>query len=168
MSKNKKEEIKKNSDLKKIIILIAVILVVFAIFYVVTIILNKNNHADIFEKEKLGNTEIQYDEILVGAILNQSPKSYYVLVKEDDTYDKLISEYATYKYDEKIYTVDLTSAFNKNSKAEESSYEGDLKFKGTTLLKIEDGKIETVYEDTDEIEDKLNDLLETAKEKTTE
>lgn len=180
VSKGKKQEIQKskkvqetsekNNDTKKIIILVLIIIAVFAIFYIITLMVNKNNHDDIFKKDDLGNTEIQYDEIIVGTILKQSPNTYYVLVKDPDdtkltTYTNIISEYSYYDYDYKIYTVDLGNILNKNSISEESSFEtGNLKFKGTTLLKVEDKKISVVYESVDQIKEKLDQLLNDVKE----
>ena len=164
------ETITKSSDLKKIIILIIIILVSFGVFYIITLKLNKSNHDDIFKKEELGNTEIQYDEIIVGTILKQNPKTYYVLIMDNDDnninkYNNILSQYTNYEYDYKIYTVDLNNPMNKNSKADENSFDkDDLKFKGTVLLKISDKEIEETYE-SDKITDKLNELLDEVQNK---
>lgn len=170
-AKTDEKNIEKKKDIQKIAILVAIIIGVFGICWIIVSVFNKKNYDDIFEPETLGNTEIQYDEIIVGTILNQKASTYYVLVlEEDDTsYSNMLQQYKEYNYEYKIYTVDLGSTFNKNSVSEESSYEKDnMKFKGTTLLKIVDNEIDTVYENINEIEDLLNDLLEEAENNTAE
>ena len=86
--------------------------------------------------------------------------------KDDDnaeSYQSLLSEYEGYDYEYKIYTIDLDDALNKGSLADESSFEDDIKFKGNTLLKIEDKKVTDVYESEDSITDKLNELIDSLK-----
>ncbi len=162
------DAISKQNDMQKIMTLLFIIIGSFTIFYFITFVLNKKNYDDIFKPSSLGNSEIQYDEILVGTMLKQSQDTYYVLAtKEEDknviTYSSILDKYNSIKYEYKIYTINLDSVFNKKNVADVESFDKDnLKFKWTTLLKIDDKKIIDVYEDADEIERVLNDLLDSA------
>ena len=88
------------------------------------------------EDEKV-EASIQYDQILVNKVLSQNKNEYYVLAKMkddkyNDTYDVYVGSY-TYKEGAlKIYTADLSSAFNKNYVSDESnlyvSNVDDIKF----------------------------------------
>ena len=51
--------------------------------------------------------------------------------------------------------------------ADESNFDDDnIIFSKTTLVKVKDGKIDSVYEDDEEISNTIDDLLEDAREKT--
>ena len=71
---------------------------------------------------------------------------YYVLLLEgNDQYKELFNSYATNL--KNLYTVDLTSAFNKKYISDEYSYDkDDFKVKGTVLVEIDDHKIINHYE----------------------
>lgn len=149
-------------DLKQLFIIIVVIVAVLAVVYILSSVFKKKDYSSIFDNN-LDVTEIQYDEVLVGTMLDQSEDEYYVLVYDDeDPYAEIfnnhIKSYLEAEYKTRIYTVDLNNIFNRNSKADDYDYD-DLKFKSTSLLKIEDGEIESHYEDSIEIEEILVDLL---------
>ncbi len=161
------------SDLKKLFILIGIIAALFIIFYAAITIVNKNKLNQIFPSDdSLGETEFDYSKIMVGNMLTQNKDEYYVLAykTEDDEsnpYADDISEYESYKYDYKIYTIDLNDVFNKKYVADESNFDDDnIIFSKTTLVKVKDGKIDSVYEDDEEISNTIDDLLEDAREKT--
>ena len=177
----KEQEIKKEtpkikeekSELKKLFILIGIIAALFIIFYAAITIANKNKLNQIFPSDdSLGETEFDYSKIMVGNMLTQNKDEYYVLAykTEDDEsnpYADDISEYESYKYDYKIYTIDLNDVFNKKYVADESNFDDDnIIFSKTTLVKVKDGKIDSVYEDDEEISNTIDDLLEDAREKT--
>ena len=161
-----------NNELVRLVKIIVIITVIMALIYVVTMIATKKadevKKDDTSTSEKTTKTEIQYDNIMIGTMLNKGG-TYYVLIEEDKNDDQRIGEYdqlvTTIKNKEgatKIYKVDLTDAFNKVYKAKESNYYvdniSDFKVTGTTLLKIEDAKVVTAFDDYDGIKNELNNL----------
>ncbi len=161
-----------NNELVRLVKIIVIITVIMALIYVVTMIATKKadevKKDDTSTSKKTTKTEIQYDNIMIGTMLNKSG-TYYVLIEEDKKDDQRIGEYdqlvTTIKNKEgaiKIYKVDLTDAFNKVYKAKESNYYvdniSDFKVTGTTLLKIEDAKVVTAFDDYDGIKNELNNL----------
>ena len=160
------------SDLKKLLILIVIIVVIFLIFYFAVTFINNKKLKNIFPKDDaLGSTEIDYTKVMVGNMLKQNQEEYYVLAvktSDDETnpYENTLSEYANYQAVHKIYTIDLNDVFNSKYVKDESDFEDDIIFSQTTLVKVNNGEIDEVYEDADEIEEELQDLLEEAKENT--
>ncbi len=161
-----------NNELVRLVKIIVIITVIMALIYVVTMIATKKadevKKDDTSTSEKTTKTEIQYDNIMIGTMLNKGG-TYYVLIEEDKNDDQRIGEYdqlvTTIKNKEgatKIYKVDLTDAFNKVYKAKESNYYvdniSDFKVTGTTLVKIEDAKVVTAFDDYDGIKNELNNL----------
>lgn len=166
MKKNEKQILKTNNSVesdeyKKLIKLILIIAVVFLIFYVATLIFTKKNYDDIFSND-LNANEIQYDEIIIGNMFDKSGEYYVLLLEEDDPYKELFSSYLTnIRKNKKIYTVDLSSAFNKKYIADEYSInKDDFKTKGTLLLKINDNDIKEYYESKEDILEQLKKISE--------
>ena len=164
---NKKEvtPILNSNEMKNLLIIILVVTAIFLIFYGITTLVTKNkNKANNKTNEE---TVIQYDEILLGTLFEQTNTEYYVLIsKEDDmylsTYSNLISIYQTSDDSIRVYFADLDNGFNKNYKAEKSNISSnlkELKLSGTTLLKIKDKNIISSYEDNVTITAHLNSLL---------
>lgn len=138
---------------KKMTIMVIVILAFLAIFYGIAEIINKNT------KKETNNTNeenyeptIDYDTILVQNIFNQQRNSYYVYAKLDtDTniskYNEKVTNYKNTENALKVYTIDLSSAFNKTYLKEESDFNSNPPiFKGSTILKIEEKQIKEIYE----------------------
>lgn len=155
-----------SNELKKLVTIFVVVVVIFAIFYVLTVVIKNNKSSQ--PKENNSVAVIQYDEILVGEILNQNQDAYYVLATEED--DNNISQYQSYidnyKSNEnslKVYEVNLSSVFNKKYMSENSDFDfnqlSEIKFSTATLLKIEDGKLTEYYEGKEEITEYLEDLI---------
>ena len=82
------------------------------------------------------------------------------LTKFINRYKDIFDSYVTtLKEKTKIYTVDLSSAFNKKYIGDDYSYnKDDFKTKGTLLVKIENNEITEHYEVKDDIINKLKDL----------
>ena len=149
--KIKKVEYSDNSEISKLIKLIVIVTLIVLAFYGITAILNNDEE----EETQDQSATIQYDEILIGNVLKQPNEEYYVMIYDDEDYDT--SLYSTYldlykQKDEaiRIYTSQLNNPLNQNFKAEESNLDisdiSDLKIQSSTLLKINDGKIEEFYE----------------------
>jgi hypothetical protein len=143
-----------NDDLKTFVILIVAIVCILGVVYLVAVLFEKKDYSNIFDNS-LETSEIQFDEIIVGTMLKQNEDSYYVLVlDEDDPYYSILSNYLTsyrsLEYETKIYSVELNNIFNKTAKVETSDI-SNLKFSGTTLVKVENHQIKKSYTDSFEI-----------------
>lgn len=169
-SKNLKKEVRTSAPITaneatNLIKIILIVSAIFLIFYGITVIVTKNKKETAPETQ---DTVIQYDEILLGTLFEQSNSEYYVLVtKSDDEYLTTYTTYlTTYKSKEnatRFYTSNLDSGFNKTYIAEESILDTntltELKFKESTLLKIKDKKIVSSYEGNVKIIEHLKTLI---------
>lgn len=112
---------------------------------------------------------IQYDEILVGNLFQQTENEYYVLAttendKASNDYKANLETYSSYEKAIKTYRIDLDSGFNKTYVADQSNFETEFPiFSTSTLLKIKDQKIEEIYEGT-EIKTILEEMTQNVKE----
>lgn len=167
--KAKSEMMKNDNELTKLIKIVLIVTAIMIIFYGITILVTKN------AKTETNNTTqnkqkaiIQYDDIIIGTMLNKPQNEYYVLIKKDD--DNRIAEYDTLmkiissKSDApKFYTANLTDTFNKKYLAKEANDSSDMsefRVTGTTLVKVVDGDIEDIYSNHDSIKEELNALSE--------
>ncbi len=164
MKRQDKNIIKTNNSMesdeyKKLITLVIIIASAFILFYILTSLFTKKDNDDIF-KNDLNPTEIGYDEIIIGSMFNKDGEYFVLLIKEDDQYKSLYNEYVnSIKNNNKIYTVDLSSAFNKQYLSDENSYDkDDFKVKDTLLLRIDNNEIKDHYDSREEIIEKLEDL----------
>lgn len=154
-----------SNEITNLIKIILIVTAVFLIFYGITVLVTKNKRP---EKAPQEEPIIQYDEILLGNLLQQPNKEYYVLVTlEDDqyasAYTTYLSTYASKKGHLRAYKANLDSGFNKTYKAEQSHTNitniKDLKLKGSTLLKIRSKKIVAAYEGNAKIIEHLKTLI---------
>jgi len=167
---NKREnENASNNEMIKLLKIVLIITGIMLVFYGITLL--ATNKAD--EKLKSQNeedtpaeTQIQYENIMIGSLLNHNG-TYYVLIEKDDDnrlaeYDSLIATIKSSEDAPTIYKANLTDSFNKNYLGKEHNYYvddmADFKVTGTTLVKVQDGKIVYVSDTHDSIKDKLNDL----------
>lgn len=150
-----------NKDYRNLIILVVVISAIFLVFYLLTSMFTKKNNDNIF-KNDLNNTEIQYKEIIIGDMFNKEGTYYALLLEKDEPYKVAFDSYINQvRENHTLYTVDLTSGFNKKYISDEYNYDEDnFKTKGTLLLKLKDGKIVNHYSDKDEILNKIKELSE--------
>lgn len=175
MAKTKKnvKNIKQNTynndtEISKLIKLIIVVSLIVLIFYGLTVLVNQEKEVENPDTP----ASIQYDEILIGNVLKQPNEEYYVMIYDDEDYDT--SLYSTYldlykQKDEviRIYTSQLNNPLNQNFKAEKSNLDisdiSDLKVQSSTLLKINNGKIEEFYEG-EELVEYLKEISKTEEE----
>ena len=161
-----------SNEMSKLIKIVLVVTAIMVVFYGITILATKK--ADKVKNETRKDTvdtsdvaEIQYDRIIIGTMFNY-PGSYYVLIKEKgdnrlDEYESLINTIKNSEDAPRFYTAELSDAFNKKHLAkEENYYPEDLEafaVKGTTLVKISDNKIESIYDNHEAIKNKLKELI---------
>lgn len=153
-----------SSELSKLIKIVLIVTVIMIVFYGVTAVVTEKAKEATEEQNKQA-VEIQYDNIMIGSMLNIDG-SYYVLIENPD--DIRLSEYSTLLQTIKanddaptIYTADLSSGFNSDYLSDKSNYDSDMeKFKvtDTTLVRIRDHKIVDVYDSYDKIVKKLDEL----------
>jgi len=167
---NNKSKITKNdNELVKLIKIVLIITVIMAIFYGITMLVTKNRELSTYENN--GNSEkavIQYENIMIGTLLNKEENRYYVLIEEDEDqriveYDNLIQLASAKEDTPRFYTANLTDSFNKNYLAKEANITDNMeefKVSGTTLIEIKDGKIINTYMNYDEIKEELKSLAD--------
>lgn len=145
-----------NYDLKNIIKFILIVSVIALLFYFITVVVLKNKKSETYDISS-EPAVIQYNEIIIGDMFNQKESEYYVLLKENedfylDLYDTYISTYTGKENSLKVYTVDLSNAFNKKYLAEENNLDKEnFKIKSTALIKINNKNIVETYEDNNSI-----------------
>lgn len=137
-----------NDEITNLIKIFAVLSLVFIVFVGITYYMTGKQKLLIPKPQY--SSDIQFDEILVGEILNQKISEYYVLaVTEEDVYTVAYDSYLkklTEKTKIRRYNVKLDRFFNTSSVAKESNFNDNLIFSQSTLLLIKDGKITEVYE----------------------
>lgn len=168
----KRVAVNEENEIIRLIKLVVIVTLIFLAFYLLTILINKEE-----EKEtQKASASIQYDKILAGNILEKTDPIYYVLCYDTEDYNSIVYEAYANVYENsllgsKVYTVELNNPFNKKYVGEESNLDvkdvTDLKFKGVTLLKIENNKIVEYFEG-EEVVTKLSKLVEEVNEIITE
>ena len=176
--KEKKENIKQarkqlyynenndSNELSKLIKIVLIVTAIIVVFYGVTVVVT-NKAKEAAEEENKEATEIQYDSIVIGSMLNINGTFYVLIEDEDDIrlneYTTLIQTISASEDAPRIYTANLSSSFNKHYFSDKTNYDSDMtKFRvdGTTLVRISDHEITDVFDNHDSIVDELNDLDE--------
>ena len=168
--KNAKRELvyapSNNDEITKLIKLIVVVTVIMIVFYfITTIVTRKANAKKIAEKEKSEKVSIQYENIIIGSMLNKEG-DYYVLIEKEnddnsDEYQTLIQTVSVNDEAPKIYKANLTDIFNKIYLSDNKNYDSNLenfKVSGTTLIKVSNHQISETYDQHDSIKEKLSEL----------
>jgi len=164
-NKNNKEAENK-TEIKSFLIILFIVIGFILIFFLIILGLSA---LGVFEegytKPTTENSEISYDEILIGNVFNKPENSYYVLFDTflDETNNVYINYLITSKeYDNKIYKVDMSNPNNKKYLSNESNKKAtkvsDLKINGITLIKITNKKITQYLTGSNEIEKHLENL----------
>lgn len=149
-------------EMKKfVIVLLVVILLIIGIYFLSKLVI-KNSAKEI----NYQTGSIATDVAIVGTLLNNPEKEYYVLAYDTEKNNALAYRtYASYYTSEqkdatKIYYLELSEGFNENYYVTENSNPNakkisDLKIIDGTLIKIKDGKIVEYTEGIDNIAKKL-------------
>ena len=176
--KEKKENIKQarkqlyynenndSNELSKLIKIVLIVTAIIVVFYGVTVVVT-DKAKEAAEEENKEATEIQYDSIVIGSMLNING-TFYVLIEDQDDirlneYTTLIQTISASEDAPKIYTADLSSSFNEHYFSDKTNYDSDMskfRVKGTTLVRVSDYEITDVYDNHDSIVDELNNLDE--------
>lgn len=172
--KDSKETMEENkNEFSRLVKIILIVTAIFAVFYVVTIIVT-NKAEDARAKEEANNkseeeseeVDIQYRDIMIGTMLNHGG-TYYVLIQDKDEirtdeYSALVLAVSSNEDSPSIYKANLTDTFNKKYLSKEENYYVDdiskFKVKGTTLVKIVDGKVAEAFDNYEAIKNKLTEL----------
>ena len=134
------------------------LLVIIGGFYLLTRFVFNNKPV---YKRTNNEGSIQYNYIYLGSLLNLADDEYYVLAVDSDDVSNtyILSLASTYRANNKktpLYYADLSFELNKGFKADTSSFDASsvntLKIKGTTLIKVKNGKITSFVEKESEIE----------------
>lgn len=170
MAKKKKQENKKN-NLKKIeksgsfdtdiwskFFIVLGILCFLCAFYLLTLYITNKNSTDTTEKDKeSGEVNISYDEIMVGRTFDMSDGDYLVLYYDMDDenissiYSGLVSDYKNKEEHLNIYTVDMSSPFNKPYVTDKESNKNpgkasEILVNGPTLIKVSNKQVSDYIE----------------------
>lgn len=151
MKKNNKSY-NQDFEVGNLVKIILVILVVFGLFYVLTYYIQKNKKTESNNNDTKNTiTTIQYDEILMGEILNQSENEYYVLLVKNEDYTKTYKEYISkYSNGNKFYYSLIDNGMNSRYLSDISNLNveniDELKVVGTSLVKVNSGKIIESYD----------------------
>lgn len=151
-----------NYDLKTILKFIIIVLIIAIAFYFITILVSKKETSTKTTSEE---AVIQYEEIIIGNMFEQKEEYYVLLKKADDPYlsyyETNITNYKSKDDALKVYTVDLSSAFNKKYISDTNNIEKDnFKINSTVLLKIKNKEIVESYENNTEIMNQLKQMTE--------
>ncbi len=132
------------------IIIICILVLLGIMYFITTVILDKANKKD----DEIGETYIQYDEILAGESFNQKDEEYYVVYY--DTSDKysilkaLVSSYQSKEDVTRVYSVDLANGMNKKYIGDQINTESPshLKVIYPTMIHFKNGEvIETITDE---------------------
>ena len=154
-----------SNEVTNLIKIILAITIIFLVFYGITTLVTKNKEA---EQLDTGDVVIQYDEILLGSLLEQPNSEYYVLVTEEsdqykDAYSTYLNTYKTKENAIRVYSANLDSGFNSAYLSETSNTNinniKDLKLSTSTLLKISNKKVVSAYEGNSKIIEHLKTLI---------
>ena len=148
------------SEVKRgIIIVVVAVLVVLFMYFLTTRILAKDDSSN---EDKVRENAIQYDEILAGESFNKTGQYYVIYYDSTNQYSSissLISSYQLNNTETKLYSVDISNGMNSKYVTDGKIVTKDassLRVKDNTLIKFNNGKVEDVITDIEEITSILN------------
>lgn len=155
-----------SSEFSKIIKILIVIVIFFVVFYFLTVYILQNDTSSTVVDTTPGEADIQYQEILAGNSFSVDKNHYFVLyydMSSEDLKSSYTSMITTYEDKEEhfpIYTVDMSSTFNKKYVSDVSNTNveviDDLKVSGPTLIEFKSGTVVNYIEGQEEIAEALN------------
>lgn len=164
-----KEEKYRSEEQKEIIrfvkILLAVIIFIVLIYFATRLFVKKDMNTN---EEETAVTEISYNKMVFGTMLNRPYDEYYVLAfssedNEANYYNSLASSYMAKEDSLYVYYIDLEDSMNKSFIAgndEESNPDAksleELKVSDLTLIKVVDGEIVKYIENVSDIKSEFD------------
>ena len=166
MKKQKNKIENQNIEMGNLFKIILIILVFFGIFYILTYYIQENTEQTSEQKNLNDNSSvpiIQYEEILVGNMLEQNENEYYVLIVQEDDYKTRYKDYLKqYSNQNKFYYSYINNGLNKRYISDSSNLNvsnvSELRIKENTLLKISSKKVVESYEGNSKIMEKFIEL----------
>ena len=147
--KEEKRGINLENEGTKFFVILLCIVAFVALLYLVDALRNNKE-----EEEPTETTvTINYNEVLVGNMLDQKYDKYFVYAYNKDEENSSSIEASLPKVGN-YYKLNLDKINNSPALGEKSNFKGtidQIKFKGTTLLMIEKGKITKSYEGSEAI-----------------
>lgn len=146
------------------IVLVVVIACVISVYFLSKLFVMDKS---LFEVS-YNNGAINSERAIVGTMLNRPEKEYYVFVYDEKATNAVYYSSVSTNYTQnqenalKVYHVDLSNPLNKDYFVGDSGVSNpnakkvsDFKFKGITLLRIKNGKVEKYIEDEASIQKEL-------------
>ena len=144
-----------SKELLKLFRVLFAVIVVLSLFYLLTVFIVGKD-----DKDEVAETAIQYEEILAGSSFSMKNNEYVVVYYDFSNTElaEITSSVYSYSYTGKyrLYTVDMSSGFNKAYSSEEKSNKSpekaeDLLINGPTLIRFADGKVQEYIEGKEDI-----------------
>ena len=150
----------------KVVKILVAVFVFFIIFYFLIIFLIVFNTSSATFDTTPAEADIQYQEILAGNSFSISDNQYYVLYYDmsDDSLKSLYTGFVS-SYEDKeehlpIYTVDMSSTFNKKFVSSESNKQvsqiDELQISGPTLIEFNNHEVVNYIEGESAIKEILS------------
>ena len=107
-----------NDEISKLIKIVLIVTAIMVVFYFVTSLVTKRANAKKLTQDKTTEkAEIQYEEIIIGSMLNKDGEYYVLIYDENDNnfseYQTMIQTLAVTEDAPKIYKSSLSDGFNK-------------------------------------------------------
>ena len=149
--------------IKFVKILLGVIVLVLAFYFATRIFVKKDISNS---EEETAVTEVNYNKIIFGTMLNRPNNEYYVIAfdsKDNNAsyYNYIVSNYRQQDSSLNIYYIDLNDSLNKEFIAKDENINintsdlSGLKVGNLTLFKVSSGKIVNSFDNIDEIKSEL-------------
>ncbi len=141
-----------NDEVRNVVIVGLAVLLVIGVFFLITYVrISQPYTVDV--PPLSGDNRIQFDEILIGSMLNMPEDSYYVFVYDKkhplgEIYQDFLMQR---QIEERYYTANLNNFFNQPFHDTEGKYNDELRFAGNTVVLIEDGTIKEFLETPEEV-----------------
>lgn len=155
-----------SSEIFKLIKILVAVLIFLVVFYFLTVYLLEREDTSSGTIDTTPTVaDIQYQKILAGNSFSMKDSHYFVLYYDmsleelKSTYTNIVSTYEDNEEHFPIYTVDMSSAFNKKFVFDTSNPSvqsiDNLKISGPTLIEINQGKVVAYLEGINAISDVL-------------
>ena len=149
----------------RVVKILLAVAIFFVVFYFLTVYLLERDTSSGVIDTTPAEADIQYQEILAGNSFSMNDDHYFVLYYDmssgelKSAYTNMVSTYEDKDEHFPIYTVDMSSTFNKQFVSDTSNPSvqsiDNLKISGPTLIEINQGRVSNYVEGIDAISDAL-------------